>query len=165
MLGCISSLSSIGFSVHIIVTDNHTSNVSAFNILRKMHNSDNPLYFKHQQNTNKTFDNVHIVKNIKNNLLNAKKFVFPTFSFKIGELVSIVSQNGYISWDDLKAIYESDAKLADNLRKAPKLTFKALYPYNNKQNIGLALNIFEESTIAAAVTFPIEKMLKFSTAC
>ena len=27
---------------------------------------------------------------------------------------------------------------------------KALYPYNNKQNVKLALNIFEESTIAAA---------------
>ena len=32
MLGYISSLSSIGFSVRAIVTDNHTSNVSAFNI-------------------------------------------------------------------------------------------------------------------------------------
>ena len=90
------------------------------------------------------------MKNIRNNLHNAKKFVFPAFSFKIGELASIVSQNGYISWDDLKTICESDTKLAAKLRKAPKLTIKALYPYNNKQNIRLALNIFEESTIAAA---------------
>ena len=94
---CISKF--IGFSVHAIVTDNHTSNLSAFNILQKMHNSDNPLFL----NTSKIpqnlsfFDNVHIVKNIRNNLLNAKKFVFPAFSFKIGELASIVSQNGYIS--------------------------------------------------------------------
>ena len=117
-----------------------------------MHDSDNPLFLnpaKYQQNLS-FFDNVHIVKNIRNNLLNAKKFVFPAFLFKIGELASIVSQNGYISWDDLKTIYESDAKLAAKLRKAPKLTFKALYPYDNKQNIRLALNIFEESTIAAA---------------
>ena len=131
MLGYISSLSSIGFSVRAIVIDNHTSNVNAFNILRKMHNSGNPLFFKQQQNTNKTylfFDNVHIVKNIRNNLLNAKKFVFPAFSFTIGELGSIASQNGYISWDDLKTNYESDAKLAANLRKSSILIFKALYP-------------------------------------
>ena len=58
---------------------------------------------------------MHIVKNIRNNLLNAKKFVFPAFLFKIGKLASIVSQNGYISWDDLKTIYASDAKLAAKL--------------------------------------------------
>ena len=100
---------------------------------------------------------MHIVKNIRNNLLNAKKFVFPAFSFEIGELASVVSQNGYISWDDLKTIYESDAKLDANLRKAPKLTFKALYPYNNKQNVGLALNIFEDSTIAAAKCYLLNR--------
>ena len=67
-----------------------------------------------------------------------KKFVFPAFSFTIGELASVVSLNSvncYISWNDLKTIYDSDAKLAANLRKAPKLIFKALYPYNNKQNV------------------------------
>ena len=117
-----------------------------------MHDSDNPLFLNTSKIPTKLifFDNVHIVKNIRNNLLNAKKFVFPAFSFKIGELTSIVSQNGYIIWDDLKTICESDAKLDAKLRKAPKLTFKALYPYNNKQNIRLALDIFEESTIAAA---------------
>ena len=55
------------------------------------------------------------MKNIRNNLLNPKKFVFPAFLFKIDELASIVSQNGYIGWDDLKTIYESDAKLAAKL--------------------------------------------------
>ena len=52
---------------------------------------------------------------MRNNLLNAKKFVFPAFSFKIGELASIVFQNSYISWDDLKTIYKSDAKLGAKL--------------------------------------------------
>ena len=39
---CISKF--IVFSVRAIVTNNHTSTLSAFNILQKMHNSDNPLF-------------------------------------------------------------------------------------------------------------------------
>ena len=77
------------------------------------------------------------------------KKLFPAFLFEIGELASVVFQNG-CTWDDLKRIYESNAKLAANLQKTPKLIFRALYPNNKKQNVGLALNIFDESTIAAA---------------
>ena len=42
-----------------------------------------------------------------------------------------------------------DQALQRNVRKAPKLTYKSLHPGNNKQNVNLALSIFDESTIAA----------------
>ena len=44
-------------------------------------------------------------------------------------------------------------KLNGNLRKAPKLTYRALHPGNNKQNVGLALGIFHETTIAACMSY------------
>ena len=39
------------------------------------------------------------------------------------------------------------------LRKAPKLTFKALHPGDNKQNVNLAISIFHETTIAACKSY------------
>ena len=89
------------------------------------------------------------VKNIRNNLLNLKKFVFPEFSFSCLQQ-TIVSKGGYISWDDMKNIYDKDSKLTANLRKACKLSLSAIFPYKNKQNVRLALAIFHETTISAA---------------
>ena len=80
------------------------------------------------------FDNVHLLKNIRNNLLNSKKFVFPSFSFFIKDQIISASENGYVAWRDLHDVYDKDTKDKGNLRKAPKLTFKALRPGNNKQN-------------------------------
>jgi len=53
----------------------------------------------------------------------------------------------------LHDVYEVDTKNKANLRKANKLTLKALHPGNNKQNVGLALAIFDESTIAAVKSY------------
>ena len=44
-------------------------------------------------------------------------------------------------------------KLKGNLRKAPKLTYQALHPGNNKQNVPLALALFHDTTIAAAESY------------
>ena len=102
------------------------------------------------------FDNVHLLKNIRNNLLNAKKFVFPEFSFSCLQK-TIASKEGYIAWGDLKKIYNQDCSLSAHLRKAYKLTMSALHPYKNKQNVNLALAIFDESTIAAAKCYISER--------
>ena len=56
---------------------------------------------------------------------------------------------GYISWANLHRVYDKDQVLQSNLRKAPKLNYRSLHPGNNKQNVELALSIFDESTIAA----------------
>ena len=132
-----------------IVTDNHSANV-AFNLLLKKFPSEE-LYFKHPNNSTNTylfFDNVHLLKNVRNNLLNCHKFVFPSFSFQIKDRVVASSENRYVSWIDLQTVYKEDAKLMANLWKAPKLSFEALHPERNKQNVNLAAAIFHETTIA-----------------
>ena len=89
-------------------------------------------------------------KNIRNNLLNSQKFVFPAFCFSIKNIVVASSQAGYISWRDF---HEEDAKLKPNLRKAPKLIYEVLHPGRNKQNVNLALAIFHNTTIAAIKSY------------
>ena len=44
-------------------------------------------------------------------------------------------------------IYEKDELLEGNLRKAPKLTFRAIHPGNNNQDVLLVLTIFDETTL------------------
>ena len=45
-----------------------------------------------------------------------------------------------------------------HLRKAPKLTYRALHPGNNKQNVPLALAVFDPTTTAALLSyFPDEE--------
>ena len=152
MSDCIEQLSSLGFNVRAIVTDNHASNVTAFRIIKTTYKSDDVLSIKHPRSKTKTylfFDTVHLVKNIRNNLMNARKFVFPPFDFNIGDQEKIHSDGGYIAWADLEHIYEEDSKLSANLKKAYSSSYKALTPYNNKQNVSLALAIFSETTIAA----------------
>ena len=46
-------------------------------------------------------------------------------------------------------IYELDEKLQGNLRKAPKLIYKVIHPRNVKQDVSLALAIFDETILAA----------------
>lgn len=152
---CLSSLIDAGFSVRGIVMDNHSANVNAFEKLCSQYGDSNLPYITFPGSKVKTylfFDTVHLLKNIRNNLLNRKKFVFPGFNFE-SAYINISSEPGYISWRNLYQIYDDDKKLTANLRKAPKLTYKVLHPGNNKQNVELALSIFHESTIAACENY------------
>ena len=102
------------------------------------------------------FDIVHLVKNIRNNLLNRQKFVFPEISF--GEFRDLIEiPNGFISWRSFYDVWEEDSKFQANLRKAPKLTYGAIHPGNNKQSMPLALAIFDESATAAIECYFPEK--------
>ena len=153
---CVQTLHDAGFSVRGVVTDDHSTNVNAFSTLRKEYKSDSPYYFIHPSNPNQKiylfFDNVHLMKNVRNNLLNGKKFVFPAFSFN-QEGVSVLCPAGYIAWGNLHRIYDNDSKLKANLRKAPKLTYRALHPGNKKQSVPLALAMFADTTIAATKSY------------
>ena len=151
MASCISALAILGFKVRAILTNNHAANVNAFKDLQTMFSEESDLYIKHSENVTVTylfFDYVHLVKNIRNNMLNAKKLVFFLYSFNINEEV-VESSPECIAWLDLRLIYDEDCKLLANLRKTHKLAFKSLHPSNNKQNVSLTLNIFDQSTIAA----------------
>ena len=92
------------------------------------------------------------MKNVRNNVFNAKKLVFPSFTFNVQGVV-INSPYGYISWSDLHSNYDQDSKLPANSRKANKLTSRAMHPGNNKQSVNLALSTFYESTIAASKSY------------
>ena len=154
---CISLLSNAGFNTRGVVTDNHSCNVNAFSILRKSYNSQpEENFINHPANMSKIYlfyDCPHLVKNIRNNLLHAKRFVFPAFSHTISDGENINVPVGYLSWGDLHNIHDENQKLPANLRKAPKLSYKSLHPGNNKQSVALA--IFDPTTIVGArILFP-----------
>ena len=153
---CVTDLCKSGFQVRGILSDNHAANVSAFNILLQDCAHKDARFIVHPRSSCKTYlfyDNVHLAKNIRNNLLNSQKFVFPAFYFSIKNIVVALSQAGYISWRDFKDVHEEDAKLKPNLRKAPKLTYEVLHPGHNNQNVNLALAIFHDTTIAAIKSY------------
>lgn len=84
--------------------------------------------------------------------------MFPEFEYQEGPF-NISFPPGYINWKDLHDIYDKDKTLKSNFRKAPKLSYQALHPGNNKQN-SLAIAVFHETTIAAAKSyFPNRKDL------
>ena len=93
------------------------------------------------------FDIVHLIKNVRNNLLSKKKFVFPKFSFELFE-DKIEVDAGFVDWSLLHKVHEKDSHLQANLRKAPEITSQVLHPGNKKQNVKLALSIFAETTSA-----------------
>ena len=118
-------LQKAGFYVPAVIIDDHPSNVRAFKLLLNNYNGNKNLLIDHPvyNETLKTyllFDIVHLVKNIRNNFLSRKKFVFPEFSFdEFRDLIEIL--NGFISWKIFYDVYEKDSKLQANLRKARKL--------------------------------------------
>ena len=66
------------------------------------------------------FDSVHLIKNVRNNLLNHERFIFPPFEYD-GFTNCINVTGGEISWDLLHKVNDKDIELSANLRKAPKL--------------------------------------------
>ena len=149
---CITKLMERGFKVRAVVADNHKSNVSAFTSMLKSYagEDDISIYhpaYKNEMKTYLLYDMVHIIKNIRNNLLSSKKFVFPEFSFdKFRDPVNL--RHGSISWSLLHRVYEEDAKLGAGLKQARKLNHSVLHPGNNKQDVSRALAIFDETTSA-----------------
>ena len=98
------------------------------------------------------YNAVHLIKNVRNNLLKFKQFIFPPFEFS-GFKYPINVPGGEIAWKTFLDVFERDANLHANLRKAPKLTIKVLQPGDCKQNVPNALAIFDETSIAAAKSY------------
>ena len=84
---CITSLDSVGFNVCAFISDNHSTKVLAFKYLFNIyeHKQKGENSINHPSNTaNHTylfFDIVHLLKNIRNNLFNSLRFIFPSFKF------------------------------------------------------------------------------------
>jgi len=147
---CIEILQGIGFNVRAVVCDNHQSNVSAYkNLLRTYGNSENDLSMNYNgQKVYLFFDSVHLVKNLRNNLLNRKRFIFPPFQFD-GFYDPVIVPGGEISWNLLHQVFEQDKKMQANLKTATKISAKVLHPGNCKQSVSVALAIFDQSTSAS----------------
>ena len=125
LLDSLEILSNCGFSVRAIVWDSHSSNVSSFKkLLEHVNQNSDELYMLH--NSRKIYlcyDAVHLIKNVRNSLLKCKRFIFSPFEFS-GFKDPINIPRGQIAWKTFHGIFESDANLHVNLRKAPKLTTK-----------------------------------------
>ena len=80
MSNCIDDLTSAEFCVRGILPDNHALNVHAFSSLTAIFNFDSHQYINHSRNFGKKtylfYDTVHIMKNIRNNLLKGKVCLF-----------------------------------------------------------------------------------------
>ena len=72
-----------GFNVRAVICDNHAANVSTFKKLILQFVEDNEsLFINFQlQKVYLFYDIVHLIKNVRNNLLSKKRLVFPQFSF------------------------------------------------------------------------------------
>ena len=148
-------LHSIGFKVRCVVADNHSTNVSAYSKILTSNGcdiDDLAVILKDGSKVYLFYDSVHLMKNIRNNLLNCKRFIFPAFRFS-GFIDDISCGAGEISWKLLHDVYEKDMNLQSNLRKAPKMSARVLHPGSNKQSVPLALAIFHETTSAAITSY------------
>ena len=101
------SLAQTGFTVRGIVTDNHNSNVNAFKSLKQKFGKGDQLFIQHPSNPHKNiylfFDTPHLIKNVRNNLLNSRRFVFPQFDYE-KDGIEIHCPAGYLAWSDLHQI-------------------------------------------------------------
>lgn len=155
---CLQQLHSNGFQVRGVVCDDHSSNVSAYKkLLAKYSDSPDSLYIKlNERKIYLFFDTVHLMKNIRNNLLSRKRFLFPPFQFN--ELYdAILVAGGEISWNLFHKVYEKDKRLQANLKAAPKLNASVLHPGNCKQSVPVALAVFHPATSAAIKYYFPEK--------
>ena len=85
-----------------------------------------PAYGK-KIKTHLFYDMVHKTKNIRNNLLGKKKFVFAESNFE----TRFMSLAGY------EVFFKNcTKKLGNELKKAHKTNHSVLHPGNNKQNVG-----------------------------
>ena len=82
----IQSLHEIDFHVRAVTSDNHPSNVSAFNELFSKYGSESHenIILHHSTSDRRTYlfyDFVHLSKNVRYNLLNSRRYIFPEFIF------------------------------------------------------------------------------------
>ena len=153
ILSCIGDLQKIGFNVRGVVCDNHPSNVSAFgDISAEYGKGDELRVWINDQAMYLFYDPVHLIKNVRNNLLARKQFLFPPFICK--ELYDdVVVAGGQISWSLLHEVHTKDSQCQANLRAAPKLTKTVLHPGNCKQSVPVALAVFDPTTRAAILQY------------
>ena len=164
LLDCIKSLKDSGFKVRGVVSDDHARNVSAYRILlsRFATCQDDLFITFNEMKIYLFFDSVHLIKNIRNNLLNRKRFLFPAFS-STALYDNVCVTGSEISWALLHKVYEQDSLIQANMRAAPALTSKVFHPGNCKQIVPVALAIFVALAINSKVFSRKERCCRISS--
>ena len=141
---CFNILHENGFRVRSVVCDNHSSIVSAYmKLLAHYGQNDKDLFINFKES--KIY--FHLIQNIRNNLLNNKRFIFPPFISQ-GLYDDVDVTGSEISWRMLHEVYERDENLQAHLKAAPKLASKVLHPESYKQSVPEVLAIFHPTTSA-----------------
>ena len=99
------------------------------------------------------FDTVHLIKNIRNNLLSSRYFQVPESHLLFHHLPHNFPA-GEVHWSRLHSIHSLDNVQSAHLRLAPKINYSVLHPGNNKQSVPLVLaTIFEPTTTTALLQY------------
>ena len=120
LLNCLKMLQDCLFKVRGVVCDDHTTNVLAYRmLLTDLGKSPDDLCISLNGSTIYLFhDTVHLIKNIQNNLLNRKRFIFPEFHFD-GFYDDVKLPAGEVSWHLLHKVHETDSCMQAHLKTAP----------------------------------------------
>ena len=134
ILNCLSLLFQGGFFTRAIISDNHKSNIKLFQTLSKAHSINEKSYciinpHCNLQHLYLIFDTVHLIKNVRNNLL-AHLFEISHCRLALQEKVHEFPAGG-VHWACLHRVHEHDLRECGNLEK-PMINFSVLHPGNNK---------------------------------
>ena len=142
-----------GLKVQVICTDNYPLNVNFFKLFSSDKKTLTPTAI-HPINPERKifliFDFVHIVKSIRNNWINLKDYEH-TFSFPNTLIFPNCEDSQHLhiaKFQDIRLLYKNEQSLI--IKQAHRLTAKACWPTSlERQNVSLALKIFDTSTLAA----------------
>ena len=124
---CIHILHKTGFNIVVVISDNHSTNMAAFNILMKKYpHTKKDISINHPWNINNGiylfFDSVHLLINMRDNLFNSRRIIFSQFNFD--EFYDSINLDaGEITWKLLHDVYDKDENLPGTLKKTYKLTY------------------------------------------
>ena len=130
---CMGVLENAIFVVRGAICDNYTGNFVTYKLLLKESGRapNNLVNVWNGKNVYLFHNSVYLWKNIRNNLLNIKQLLFPSFSCDfLPESVEV--SGGSVSWKLLHEIHVVDRRVQAYLRAALKLTAQLLHPGNCK---------------------------------
>ena len=165
----IADIGRCGLSVQVLCTDNYPLNVNLFKLFSLDEKTLQP-FFPHPLCANKSlilmFDFEYIVKTIRNNWLNLKNdnetFIYPKLEDFFPTYTRYPLRLQTASFTDIRQIYRLEQNSIAKL--APRLTAKACWPSKlERQNVKLALRIFDDSTSAAIKICNESRLERFKT--
>ena len=142
----------ISVKIRALSTDNHSVNVNLYTRLKCRYphpnasNGNFAILFDNMM-TYLIFDVVHLIKNIRNNWLKIRRFRVTSFQASVDVFDMHLADKSFIDWNFLNKVFDIEHKTL--LKKAPLITFAALHPQNKKQNVPLALAIFDRRNSSA----------------